>query len=548
MFCKHLDVDQDDRDVVDATVGQCGRDERVGGFTDVALAEQHRDTGIVNHVGQTIGAQQQPVSRREIEAHDIGGDRAVETERLGDVAAKTVVAGQWTELGVGHQVGAAVTNMDHGGFVVVDGCDDHGGGHASAFSVIAGLCEHGLMSHQQSRRQPLAGLLALGRTAGQCLTQARDGSLTREVPTRMTAEAVGDGNDTNRLLDEQGILVATSDVADFGACCNLHATTVAKPPGWDPQRSTATIGTMPSSTALPARTPATTPVPARLFLLAIVLVAVNLRAVLASLPPLVHTIQADLGLSGAAAGLLTTLPVLCMGVFAPVSQRLARVIGREATVGVALVLLLVGLAMRVAGSVIPLLFLSTLLAGIGIALCGTVLPGIVKEFFGHRPGIVTGVYLLSMMVGATAASALAVPLSHALGSWERSLAAWSLLAVVGLVAWLPIMRAVNDHDEPVEPAPATTTALPWRSPTAWLLAGYLAMQSFAFYSQLAWISPSYEDRGWSARDAGLLLALWSIVQLVSGLGAPVLADRFTDRRPLVAASVLCGIVGLLGCS
>lgn len=304
--------------------------------------------------------------------------------------------------------------------------------------------------------------------------------------------------------------------------------------------------TMPSPAANPELTRVPTPVPARLLLLAIVLVAVNLRAALASLPPLVHTIQADLGLSGAAAGLLTTLPVLCMGVFAPVSQRLARAIGREATVGVALLSLLLGLLMRLAGSVLPLLLLSTLLAGIGIALCGTVLPGIVKEFFAHRPGIVTGVYLLSMMVGATAASALAVPLSHALGSWERSLAAWSALAVVGLLAWLPIVRAVNDHDEPPEAYPETATALPWRSPTAWLLATYLAMQSFGFYSQLAWIPTSYEDRGWDARDAGLLLAVWSIVQLASGLGVPVLTDRWTDRRPLVAASACCGLLGLLG--
>jgi CP family cyanate transporter-like MFS transporter len=304
---------------------------------------------------------------------------------------------------------------------------------------------------------------------------------------------------------------------------------------------------MRSSTTGPSTTEsdrtAARPVPGRLLLLAIVLVAVNLRAALASLPPLVHTIQADLGLSGAAAGLLTTLPVLCMGVFAPVSQRVARAIGREATVGVALASLLVGLLLRLAGSVLPLLFLSTFLAGVGIALCGTVLPGIVKEFFAHRPGIVTGVYLLAMMVGATAASALAVPLADALDSWERSLAAWSIVAVVGLLAWWPVMRAVNDRGEPDE-APAT--ALPWRSPTAWLLASYLAMQSFAFYSQLAWISPSYEDRGWSARDAGLLLALWSIVQLASGLGMPMLADRMADRRPLVAASVCCGLLGLFG--
>ncbi|MDQ1618632.1 MAG: transporter, family, cyanate transporter [Actinomycetota bacterium] len=287
------------------------------------------------------------------------------------------------------------------------------------------------------------------------------------------------------------------------------------------------------------------PVPARLLVLAIFLVALNLRAALASLPPLVHTVQADLGLSSATAGLLTTLPVLCMGLFAPVSQRLAHTIGREATVGVAVGLLLVGLLLRLAASVLPVLFLTTLLAGIGIALCGTVLPGIVKEFFANRPGIVTGVYLVAMMVGATAASALAVPLAEALGSWQRSLASWAVLAVVALVAWVPVMRAVNDHAEPAEPG-VMRAALPWRSRTAWLLAAYLALQSFGFYSQLAWISPSYEDRGWSAADAGLLLAVWSIVQLVSGLGAPVLADRFRDRRPLVAASVGVGLAGLLG--
>jgi MFS transporter, CP family, cyanate transporter len=303
------------------------------------------------------------------------------------------------------------------------------------------------------------------------------------------------------------------------------------------------MAAMPSTTSPDNPTRAAPPVPARLLLLCIVLVAVNLRVVLASLPPLVHTIQSDLGLSGAGAGLLTTLPVLCMGLFAPVSQRLARAVGREATVGIALVLLLGGLLLRLGGSVLALLLLSTLLAGVGISLCGTVLPGIVKEFFPHRPGFVTGVYLLAMMVGATAASALSVPLSHLLGSWERSLAAWSVLAVIGLLAWLPVLRAVNDHGEP---DPETARALPWGSSTAWLLAGYLAMQSFGFYSQLAWIPPSYEDRGWTASDAGLLLAVWSIVQLASGLGVPLLADRMTDRRPLVAASIISGLAGLLG--
>ncbi len=299
---------------------------------------------------------------------------------------------------------------------------------------------------------------------------------------------------------------------------------------------------MPSPTS--GRADVRVPVRGRLLVLAIFLVALNLRATLASLPPLVQTIRADLGLSAAIAGLLTTLPVLCMGVFAPVAQRLAHRVGREATVAVALVVLLGGLVLRLAGGVLPLLFLGTLLGGAGIALCGTVLPGIVKEFFAHRPGMVTGVYLFAMMAGATVAAAAAVPLADALGSWQRSLAFWSVIAVLGLAAWLPVVRAVNDRGDPDDREPVG--ALPWRSRTAWLLASFLALQSAGFYSQLAWIAPSYEDRGWSARDAGLLLAFFSIVQLLSALGIPALADRVTDRRWLVAGSVAAAFVGLAG--
>lgn len=288
----------------------------------------------------------------------------------------------------------------------------------------------------------------------------------------------------------------------------------------------------------------TAPVPMPLLVVAIFLVALNLRAALASLPPLVRTVQDDLGLSAGTAGLLTTLPVLCMGLFAPLAQRLAHRVGREATVALALVVLLGGLLLRLAGDVLGLLMASTVLVGVGIALCGTVLPGIVKQFFRQRSGAMTGVYLLAMMVGAAAASALAVSLAAVLGSWQASLATWAVLALVGLAAWLPVVRAVNDRGgaaDADEPA-----ALPWRSPTARLLAAFLAMQSFGFYTQLAWIPPSYESQGWSARDAGLLLAVWSIVQLVTGVGGPLLADRVTDRRPLLAGALLLTLAGVTG--
>lgn len=305
-----------------------------------------------------------------------------------------------------------------------------------------------------------------------------------------------------------------------------------------------TFAPRPAEAAAATSSPPVSSVPLRWLAVAIFLVALNLRAALASLPPLVRTIQDDLGLSAAVAGLLTTLPVLCMGLFAPAAQRLAHRVGREATVAWALASILAGLLLRLAGEVLALLMASTMLVGVGIALSGTVLPGIVKQFYRSRSGAVTGLYLLAMMVGATAASALTVPLTDQLGSWQASLAVWAVLAVLGLAAWLPVVRAVNDHDE--QAGPVRRDPMPWRSTTAWLLAVYLAMQSFGFYSQLAWIPPSYEALGWSAREAGLLLAVWSIVQLATAVGGPTLADRVRDRRVLVALALGLSASGLLG--
>ncbi len=280
-----------------------------------------------------------------------------------------------------------------------------------------------------------------------------------------------------------------------------------------------------------------------LLLASLLLVSLNLRAALASIPPLVPTIEADLGLSGAAAGALTTLPVLCMGLFAPPAHRLAHRIGREGAIAVALMLLVAGFALRLAGGYAPALFVAVLLGGIGIAVAGTVLPGVVKEFFPDRSGTVSGFYLAAMMVGATAASALAVPLASALGSWQASVASWGVLAVLALAVWLPVLRKVNEREE--EEAEAATHGLPWRSRTAWLVAGYLTANSVLFYSLLAWIAPAYESLGWTGERSGLLLAEYSVFQLVSALTVPLAAQRMRDRRPLFELVVGFAVVGLV---
>jgi len=280
---------------------------------------------------------------------------------------------------------------------------------------------------------------------------------------------------------------------------------------------------------------------------ALVLVAANLRTLMAGLPPLAQTIRADLALSSAWMGVLTTLPVLCMGLLAPVANQVARRVGTASAVGGGITLVLLGLLLRGAGGQVWSLYTGTVVAGAGIALAGTLLPGLVRTVFpAHRSGLGTGLTMVAMMGLAGVASAAAVPLADALGGWSASLLAWSPLAALAVLTWVPMARAVRRHAVPdAEPADVSH-ALPWASLTAWLLAIYLALQSWQFYSSLAWLAPTYVATGWTARDAGLLMAAFTGAQLVSGLAAPALLDHVRDARVLLVGATLLGGCGELG--
>jgi len=284
--------------------------------------------------------------------------------------------------------------------------------------------------------------------------------------------------------------------------------------------------------------------------LALVLVALNLRPAIASVPPVLPDIQRDLRLSGTGAGALTALPVVCLGLFAPVAARLAGRFGVDRVVAWALVVLGAGTLARAVGGAAGL-FAATFVAGIGLAVGGALLPGIVKAHFAaDRAATVTGLYTTGLAGGALLAAALTVPLRNLLGgAWAPALAVWALPAVAALAVWRRV--AVPAGPGPPGPGPAGEASpparggLPWRSGLAWRVTLYTGLQSLLFYASLTWLSPLFQARGWSAERAGALLAVFSLTQLVATLGLPVLADRTGDRRPWIALSVSACTAGLL---
>lgn len=279
-----------------------------------------------------------------------------------------------------------------------------------------------------------------------------------------------------------------------------------------------------------------------LLLLGLVLVALNLRPALSSMAPVLGQVSAGLGLNASQAGLLTTLPVLCLGLFAPLAPVLARRFGSERVIlGILLTLALGILVRSTLGS--AGVFLGSLMAGASIGIIGVLLPGIVKRDFPQHAGTLTGVYTMALCLGAAMAAGATVPLTrHFDDSWAIGLGFWLLPALLAMLVWLP--QARQGHG--LHKAAYRVRGL-WRDPLAWQVTLYMGLQSSLAYIVFGWLPSILIGRGLSPTEAGLVLSGSVIVQLVSALSAPWLATRGKDQRLAIVVVMLVTLAGLFGC-
>ncbi len=286
--------------------------------------------------------------------------------------------------------------------------------------------------------------------------------------------------------------------------------------------------------------------PPLLWFAAIILVAANLRPVITSVPPIVDALAAEFELSAVAAGALTTVPVFCMGLFAPVAAIAARRFGETAVLAGAVALIALGAGARAIAGLAGL-YAGTALAGVGIAVAGALLPAVVRAGTPDRVGPVTGLYTAALIGGALLAAGGTEPLRSGLGlSSQTVLGLWAVPAAVAVLVWLLARRtpapAAGAAPAPAAgaapaPAPSGRVRMPWRSPAAWLGTAFMGAQSLRFYGALAWLAAAYIDPGMTAHEAGLLLALFSATQVVSAFALPALAHRYGNLRWWTGGSV-----------
>ncbi|HRO51842.1 MAG TPA: MFS transporter [Alicycliphilus sp.] len=275
------------------------------------------------------------------------------------------------------------------------------------------------------------------------------------------------------------------------------------------------------------------------WLATVVLVTLNLRPFLTAIGPLTPTIQAHTGLGLQALAWLTLLPMALMGAGTWLAPALLPRLGARPTLALALTLLALGCALRLA----PAWLLATAaLCGVGVALVQGTLPGLIKLHTPRHVAPMMGVYSASLMGGGALGAQLSpLALQWGLG-WNSALALWTLPVLAALaLAWWQLGRMAT-------PAAGATQrgASAWllRRPRTWYLMLAFGLMNGGYASMIAWLAPHYQELGWSAAQSGALVALLSIAQAAAALLLPVLAARGgPDRRPWLWFTLGCQALG-----
>lgn len=275
--------------------------------------------------------------------------------------------------------------------------------------------------------------------------------------------------------------------------------------------------------------------------LAIIVVALNLRPSIAAIGPVLDRIEATAGLSSAGAGLLTTLPVLLMGVGALATLQLHRRLGERRGVAIGTAIIAAACLIRPFFPSGTGLMVSAAVAGLGIAIIQALMPSIIRRHFPDSIGRVMGLYSTAIMGGAMLAAASAAGLSRWLG-WETMLGLWACPALVALTLW---DRLAFPDVTPTVASPRAGKASPlWRNRQAQRLVLFFGIGTGAYTLVLAWLPPYYVGLGVGEDVAGYLLAGLTLTEVVAGLVVAAVIDRFRDRRWPLATTLALIIAGL----
>lgn len=289
--------------------------------------------------------------------------------------------------------------------------------------------------------------------------------------------------------------------------------------------------------------------------IAILLLAINMRAPIIGFGAVAKLVQQDLGLTTKTIGLIGTIPVMAFASSSFVAPMLSRRIGLENTMILATSLLAIGIFVRVAHPQLGFLLAGTVLLSLAISLGNVLIPAVIKKYTPNHIGLVMGSYSMFLSVFAGFASGIAMWLVS-LSNWQFALGVWGWVSVAAVAAWLMVAhlrlgQKISTHDAQVINQAVAQAGQPsrksvWKMPMAWWISAFMGLQSLLYYTLASFLPSLLIDKGLSKAQAGNVGMVFQLVAFPSILLLTKWVSSNWNLRTLALLAAVGNLVGVFG--
>jgi len=278
------------------------------------------------------------------------------------------------------------------------------------------------------------------------------------------------------------------------------------------------------------------------FLLSMMLIAANLRLPITIIPPLLSTIEKELGIPKSMAGLITSIPLITFAVLSPLIVKFSKKLGNELTIFIFFIVLIIGSFLRVIPAIWALM-IGTFLAGVGIDSGNVLVPAIIKDHLPNQIPLGTSLYTLSMLLIGAIGTAMSGILITKI-SLQATLSILSSLAIIALIFWIPNLR--HNQKDSEKHFDVKTYQSVWHQSLGWLITAFFGLQSLVYYSLITWLPSVLESHGITTIASSNLLTLLQLSGLPCSFIVPFLSIKKNGMKKLLIMLLIGYAVAPLG--
>lgn len=280
------------------------------------------------------------------------------------------------------------------------------------------------------------------------------------------------------------------------------------------------------------------------FVIIFLLISLNLRLAFSAANPLLASVMRDLGLNVESGALFGLLPIMALGVAAPLGSKLVSYVRPRRLIVYALFCAVSGVVMRSYGGVVGL-YTGTLIIGLGLGVTGSVILGIVKQVFPQNIPALMGGYTACVSLGTSIGSGAAAPMASILGGWQAGLLFWGLPLLLSTLLWMELIH--RNHRLNITHTTLNAPIAPLlRQPKAWSVSLFYLFRVAGAWLIIVWLSTLMRQRGLTLTEAGLVLALATASEIPASLLSEHFSHWLGGRVRLMYIAIPLSVVACVG--